>query len=835
MKIIKIGRSQECELKINDSSVSRMHARVIIDNGDVIIEDLNSANGTYVNNQRVKLSKISRYDILRLGNHQLDLSHIFETAFEVKTGTSVVNRTGSLIKTVSIGRANDNDIIINDPHISSHHAVIRVENGRMTIQDSGSMNGTFVNRNRITSADISFSDDIQLGSYKLNLERFRNYFYEVKEEKISNVSFNLTEGANRIGRAQDNDVIINHPMISAHHAVIIKSGNSYVIEDLNSTNGVYVNGNRVHRQSFTSSDKVTLGIYPINISSTAALKTYRGDVRLDLNAIDFIVKNKGIQKQILHNINLTVFTSEFVGLIGPSGSGKTTLMNIINGYVKPSRGEVVLNQTNLHENYDLFRGNIGYVPQDDIIHRELTVNESLFYSAKLRLPADTTNEEIEYRVDEILKKLDILKAKHVIIGSPEKTGISGGQRKRVNLAQELITQPSILLLDEPTSGLDPKTDSDIMKLLRILADEGRIILLTTHHITESNFKLFDNLILLTTGGRLAFYGPAYPDSVKFFDASSPSEIFTNLELKGTPEQNEQNYKASHYQKEYVEKRKTDYQANPSAGEFAENQQKREFGFTQFFVLLRRYFSIKKSDTVNSVILLLQAPILGLLIGLVVGKPADKPGLPSFINPVFVMIICSIFFGVLNTSREIVSERAIYFRERMVMLKIPSYLFSKFFLLTIISIIQSVTLVTLIYYFCGLEGDFFTILITVTLVGISSMSLGFLLSSFVKTPESAVSISIFALIPQIIFGGAILPFGDMKGIIEIIAYIMLSRWAFEIIVRSEADAIENGLEIVTQSKFVPETDYTTIGFIAITGLGIIFLIIVALLLKRRDKV
>ncbi len=171
MKIIKIGRSQECELKINDSSVSRMHARVIIDNGDVIIEDLNSANGTYVNNQRVKQSKISRYDILRLGNHQLDLSHIFETAFEVKTGTSGVNRAGSLIRTVSIGRANDNDIIINDPHISSHHAVIRVENGRMTIQDSGSMNGTFVNRNRITSADISFSDDIQLGSYKLNLER----------------------------------------------------------------------------------------------------------------------------------------------------------------------------------------------------------------------------------------------------------------------------------------------------------------------------------------------------------------------------------------------------------------------------------------------------------------------------------------------------------------------------------------------------------------------------------------------------------------------------------------------------------------------------------------
>lgn len=835
MKIIKIGRSQECDLRVNDTSVSRVHARVLIDMGNVTIEDLNSANGTYVNNQRITRCTINRYDVIRIGNHQLNLNQIFETDSEINTKTQVPNRIYGKIKTVTIGRANDNDIIINDPYISSHHAVIKVDNGKLTIQDLGSMNGTFVNKNKVSSAAISFSDDIQLGSYKLSLERFNNYFFEEKEDKISNVSFNLIEGTNRIGRAQDNDVVINHPMISAHHAVIINRAGSYVIEDLNSTNGVYINGRRVHRESFTSSDRVTLGIYPINISSAAALKTYRGDVRLDLRDIDFIVRNKGIDKQILHKISLTVFTSEFIGLIGPSGSGKTTLMNIINGYVKPTYGEVILNRTNLHENYDLFRGNIGFVPQDDIIHRELTVYESLFFSAKLRLPADTTNEEIEYRVNEILKKLDLEKAKNVIIGSPEKTGISGGQRKRVNLAQELITQPSILLLDEPTSGLDPKTDSDIMKLLRGLADEGRIILLTTHHITETNFKLFDNLILLTAGGRLAFYGPAYPDSVKFFDASSPSEIFTNLELKGTPEQNEQNFKNSTYNSEYVEKRKTDYRTNALVSEFAENRQKREFGFTQFFVLLRRYFTIKKSDTVNSIILLLQAPLIGLLVGLAVGKPDDKPGLPSFINPAYVMVICAIFFGVLNTSREIVSERAIYFRERMVMLKIPSYLFSKFFLLTFISIFQSITLVTIIYHFCGFEGDFVTTLTAVTLVGISSMSLGLLLSTFVKSPESAVSMSIFALIPQIIFGGAVLPFGEMDGIIEIIAYFMLSRWLFEIIIRNEADAVENGLEKIQQAKFVPDGDYSTIGFFAIVGFGILSLIIVAYLLKRRDKV
>jgi len=836
MKVIRIGRLPECDLVLKDPSVSREHARIIIDNSEVYIEDCNSANGTFVNNQKIKRQKITRNDIVRLGNHILDTEYIFKNAFELKSESTVgKTKIFSTAKTIRIGRAPDNDIIINDSYISAHHAEIRVENGNMVIYDLGSLNGTYVNGKRIQSSNITFSDKIYLGSYNFGLNRFKNYFVESKDERVSNISFKLKEGQNRIGRAPDNDIVINHPMVSGHHAIITKTGNTFIIEDLNSTNGVYVNGRRVYRESFSPLDKVTLGIIPINLSSTASIKTYKGDVRLDLNSINYIVRNRGIEKQILHNISLTVFTSEFVGLIGPSGSGKTTLMNIINGYVKPTYGDVVLNQTNLHENYDLFRGNIGFVPQDDIIHKELTVYESLFYSAKLRLPADTTREEIENRVDEILKKLDILNAKNVIIGSPEKTGISGGQRKRVNLAQELITQPSILLLDEPTSGLDPKTDADIMKLLRYLADEGRIIILTTHHITESNFKIFNNLILLTTGGRLAFYGPAYPDSIKFFNADSPSEIFTNLENKGTPEENEQRYIRSNYYREYVEKRKSEFTTGGAIEELVKNRQKREFGFNQFFVLIRRYFTIKKSDTTNSIILLLQAPILGLLIGLTIGKPEDKPGLPAYINPVFVMIICSIFFGVLNTSREIVSERAIYFRERMVVLKIPSYLFSKFILLTFISIFQSVTLVTIIYHFCGLEGDFLKTLITITLLGLSSMSLGFLLSSFVKTPESAISISIFALIPQIIFGGAVLPFGDMKGFIEIFGYTMLSRWAFEIIVRAEAAMRENGLEIVKQSKFVPESDYSKIGLFVIAAWGVVYLLIVALLLKKRDKV
>ena len=857
MKKINVGRQANNEIVLQDSTVSGHHAIITVKGNEFFIEDTGSRNGLFVNGKKVFSSAIRFGDDIKLGDCYLNLmmySNLLRD--EVQTGNTNDFKSTSIDpgskSQIRIGRAPDNDVIINEPYISAHHCIMMIDSsGNMTIQDLNSSNGTFVNREKVTLKSILRDDTVQLGNYKLNLDRFDLYMKTPKKgvPDVKNVEVKLKEGVNRVGRAPDNDIVVSHPTVSAHHALVIKQGEHFEIEDLSSTNGIFVNGIRIHKARISKDDKVTLGLYtPLNISASNIIKSYRGEVKLDLQNIGFGVKSKEGWKQILSDISLTIFPSEFVGLIGPSGSGKTTLMNIINGYVSPTDGQVLVNSTSLHSNYDLFRGNIGFVPQDDIIHRELTVYQSLFYSAKLRLPNDTTNEEIESIVIQIMEKLGIMQTKDTLIGSPEKKGISGGQRKRVNLAQELITQPSLLLLDEPTSGLDPKTDQDIMKLLRKLADEGRIILLTTHHITQSNFKTFDDILLLAAGGKLAYFGPAYPDSLEFYKAEQPHEIFTKLEEIGDAAVNNSKFKQSKYFKEYVEQRKNDSSKLDLKAEQVSPKSRRQFNFGQFFVLAQRYFMIKKYDTANLLIMLLQAPLIGLLVGLTL-RNIEVAGLPQFVNPLFITIVCAIFFGVLNTSREIVSERAIYFRERMVMLKIPSYLSSKFLLLTFISIIQSVTLVLVIHSLCGFKIDIIKFTGIITLISLSSMALGLLLSTLVKSPESAISISIFALIPQMIFGGILYPIGMMtdRPIVNYISYLMLSRWSFEALGRMEAIAhTENyvpkiGPEIsyldqmVLNLKFLPETSMVNYSIMIIGLHGLVYLILVALLLKLRDKV
>lgn len=864
MKKISVGRSPDNNVVLQDNTVSGHHAFITVSGQNIYIEDNNSRNGVIVNGSKVKNSIIQFGDDIKLGDCSLNLMMISHLLKDENIVASPSN--GDFTKTsyqesgkkqIKIGRAIDNDIIINDPYISGHHAVMMIDDsGNMVIQDLNSANGTFVNRQRISIQNVSMGDSVQLGTYKLSLDRFSPYttggFAGVPV--TDNVEVKLKEGVNRVGRAPDNDIIVAHPTVSAHHALIIKQGEFFEIEDLRSTNGTFVNGARITKARITKNDKVTLGLYlPLNITSTNIIKSYKGEVKLDLINIGFGVKVKEGWKQILSDISLTIFPSEFVGLIGPSGSGKTTLMNIINGYVSPTEGEVLVNSNSLHANYDLFRGNIGFVPQDDIIHRELTVYQSLFYSAKLRLPGDTSREEIDGIVCQIMEKLGIMQTRDTIIGSPEKKGISGGQRKRVNLAQELITQPSLLLLDEPTSGLDPKTDHDIMQLLRKLADEGRIILLTTHHITQTNFKIFDDILLLAAGGKLAFFGPSYPDSLEYYNVEQPHNIFTKLEETGDAEQNNSKYKRSNYYNEYVEKRKTDTSKLDLSTQTAGPKTRRNFNFTQFFVLLARYFTIKKFDIPNLAIMLLQAPVIGLLVGLTL-RNLKVPGMPTFVNPLFITIVCAIFFGVLNTSREIVSERAIYFRERMVMLKIPSYLSSKFSLLTFISIIQSISLVIIIHPLCGLKIDIIKFAVIIILISLTSMSLGLLLSTMVKSPESAISISIFALIPQMIFGGTLYPIGRMpdKPIVNYISYLMISRWSFESLGRMETkvspetfniiDTTTGAIKSITcydqmvdQMKFLPQNDFTNTSLLIIAIHGLVYLTIVAILLKLRDKV
>ncbi len=366
-------------------------------------------------------------------------------------------------------------------------------------------------------------------------------------------------------------------------------------------------GKKLKELKVTPKDVLTIGGIPLNIEKLfAAEKEIKGDIQIAANNITFRVKDK----IIVDDVGLTILPGEFVGLIGPSGAGKTSLMMMMNGVVRPSQGDVFINSQSLYSNFDLFKGQIGYVPQDDIIHRELKVQESFTYTGKLRLD-NYSNEEIATQVDTVLDTLGIEDTRDTLIGSAEKKGISGGQRKRVNLGQELLTEPSVLFLDEPTSGLDPKTDLDVMHLFKGIAAKGKIIILTTHNITKENFDILSHLIVLSKGGKLAYFGEANK-AADYFQVDKPYEIFGKLETNEPDHWKEKFSKSPEYKKfvaareeSILETKPTEISAPPS----------RKADMKQFLTLTERFFRVKLRDRVSTAILLLQAPIIAILIAL----------------------------------------------------------------------------------------------------------------------------------------------------------------------------------------------------------------------------
>ena len=488
------------------------------------------------------------------------------------------------------------------------------------------------------------------------------------------------------GRDPSCEQPLDYPMISWRHARLSRSGDGLILEDLGSTNGTYVNDCRIRGSvEVRRGDVIGLGSYRFKLTDAARgtleRQDFRGSLTLQARGIAVDVPHK----RLLEGASLTIFPSEFVGLMGPSGAGKTTLMNALNGYTRPSQGEVLLNGQSLYAHYAQFSTHIGYVPQDDIIHRDLTVGQALYYTARLRLPRDFSNADIKKRIRTVLKQLDIESTENVLIGSPEKKGISGGQRKRVNLAMELLTDPLVLFLDEPTSGLSSEDALLVMKVLRGLADAGKTILLTIHQPSLEVFRLMDNLVVVARKenppgpGRVVYYGPAYPNAVHFFNPDgvpdarpgvdpSPDAILRGLSGKKAEEW-VQRYAASHYQRDYVQQRASQHVLAPAARERPAKRQL--FDLSQWRTLVARCLNIKIKDRWNTAILMAQAPIIAGLVVLVFSNILGKQvtDLQEYTDyaaklaiTIFLLALSALWFGCSNSVREIVGEWAIYRRE-----------------------------------------------------------------------------------------------------------------------------------------------------------------------------
>ena len=304
-------------------------------------------------------------------------------------------------------------------------------------------------------------------------------------------------GSATIGRATDNDIVIQDVLASRHHAFLIQTPLGTEIRDAHSVNGTFVNGVRVGSAVLSEGDVVTIGNVDVVFTHGDLVRRTEAATRtggLEVNSVCFTV-DRG--KQLLDHISLTARPGTLTAIIGGSGAGKTTLSRLIAGYTSPSSGSVTFEGHNIHTEYASMRSRIGMVPQDDVVHRQLTVNQALGYAAELRLPPDTSQADREQVVAQVLEELELTKHADTRVDK-----LSGGQRKRASVALELLTGPSLLILDEPTTGLDPALDRQVMMMLRQLADAGRVVLIVTHSV--SYLDVCDQLLLVAPGGKTAF-------------------------------------------------------------------------------------------------------------------------------------------------------------------------------------------------------------------------------------------------------------------------------------------------------------------------------------------
>lgn len=735
-------------------------------------------------------------------------------------------------KTWLIGSGTDCDVVVPHPNVSANHCRLTRSATGFVVEDLQSSNGTFVNGVRVVEPiAVSRQDQITLGrtvempwpgSGSTSFDEGGRGSRRAVESTASagsagaspsrspheavQVTVTLRGSAMVLGRDPQCDHVLEYPMVSWRHARITRDGASLFVEDLNSSNGTFVNGVRIRERTVVKpGDDVGLGSYRFSVGTDGSLRQrdYRGDLTIEARGI--CVDAGG--RRLLEKVSLTIYPSEFVGLMGPSGAGKSTLMNVLNGYTPPEVGQVLVNGRNLYEHFDEFRGMIGFVPQDDIIHADLTVREALFFSARLRLPKDFSNRDIHKRIDDVLSQLGLTGIDNVLIGSPARRGISGGQRKRVNLAMELLTDPSVLFLDEPTSGLSSEDTLIVMQVLRQLADSGKTILLTIHQPSLEAFRKLDDVVVVakdagtTEPGRLAFFGPAYPGSIQFFnppcgDGRSPDvALGPDLLLRGLATQPTavwcQRFQASEFHRKFVTER---VGCMVSGDKPTSVRPKRvEMGLNQCWTLMRRTLAVKRRDVTNTAILLMQAPVIAILLVIVFSRNTSVELTPENWRSsaqatsitVFLMALSAIWFGCSNSVREIISEWPVYLRERMVNLQIPWYVASKIVVLGALCLVQCAVLLGIVHWGNGLHASWPAMFEVLALSSAVGMALGLAISAIVKTSEVAIALLPLILLPMVILGGILQPLNEMSTVGRLGSSVVPSRWSFEALLLLES--------------------------------------------------
>ena len=584
---------------------------------------------------------------------------------------------------------------------------------------------------------------------------------------------------------------LDAPTVSRLHATIYpNSQGGYFLEDCHSSNGTFLNSRRLRQPvSLHDGDKIQIGPFTLVFRHQALELFDRGNqIRLDAHRLLRKVKERERgEKIILNQVSLPIEPGQLVALVGGSGTGKSTLLKALLGIEPINEGRVLLNGNDLHRNFDTYRAQIGYVPQDDIVHQDLTVEEVLTYTCQLRLPPETPFNPI---VEETLRQVKLDSVKTSLVSD-----LSGGQRKRVSIAVELLADPKLFFLDEPTSGLDPGLDKEIVQLLRQLANQGRTIVLVTH--ATANIEACDRIAFLGRGGKLCYFGPP-TEAMDFFEMPSQdlkyfADIYLKLEQGNNSAEVERNVRgwrekflnnSPPYQTYIKEVLGVD---SPSQSVASQQHSSRSPAkrkviplLRQGLVLSKRYLKLIWRDRLSLALALLTAPVGIILIALVV---KDQTPLAAYnaglaLRVLFIFICAAIFVGLLSSVEEIVKESSIYARERLINLSTLSYLGSKLLIRSGLAVLQTFLIVLVILLgFKSPESELIPwplgVSITTFLTIIATICLGLMVSAWVKNETEANNSLSLILLPQIILSGVLF---KSEGFFAKVSWLTISRWS-----------------------------------------------------------
>ncbi|MCA9595487.1 MAG: FHA domain-containing protein [Myxococcales bacterium] len=973
---ITIGTAESCDIRLGGPGVAPEHARIVHQGGGQLVFIDAGAGPSLANGAQLQPNTPVPFDFRTqfvVGQAAVPISHPAIVMMLMHPGG-----LSPVPGQITFGReAEKAHVVVQHPNVSGHHATVTLN--PLTVTDHGSTSGTWLAGRRLTpqqAQPIDANALLTLGPVPLPMHLVFQLAQSLAgggqaaaapgpapapaqdgggaaqpRKKHKTVIGQVALGGpgqpsyKTIGRTPDNDIKIEHPQVSSKHALLHKMGGQLYLEDRGSSNGTYVRGQRIppgQKVAVQNGEKVFIGPMPLLIQVEAEevamivedAAQWAGRPLYEIEAWDLVMQvrdrdNPSQMKTLLDHISFKAMPGDLIALMGPSGAGKTTLLLTLNGYLPPTAGQVRINGEDLYAIYDALRGSIGYVPQDDIVHPELTVYEAVRYSALFRLPPDYSDEEIDRRVHATLAQLGLESVAHLQIGKPEKKILSGGQRKRVNIAMELVTDPVIMFLDEPTSGLAADDTTALVQLLADLArTTGKTIICTIHQPAKDEYEKFNLALILGQGGIPIYYGPTR-DGYRFFgsylerqgkpnDIDNPRDMFDMLNQRERPiwdSMRAQNpyapramarqAAAREWNAEFFNPQNPVFQkmfSGPRSVGTGSNQQgvprTRPKTRGQFGLLLSRYFKVKVRDVSGTAIMLLQAPIIGFLLALVFGGQKDaipywclgalqelgrrSGGLgntndlltkmqttPDHSGAAFFLVVAAVWFGTSNAAREIVSERAIYLRERMVNLKLFNYVFSKFFLLSFFCVIQCTVLLGIVFFALGFNGGpeaFVIDLGTMIITAMNSVAIGLLLSTMVTSSEAAMALTPIALLPQVVLGGIMVPMTTNPWL-EYPMYVVPARWGFQGVVAQERMAIADDAawvmdlkrpdlvspeNFVFQGKFkcaqaqIASTDFHGAwGFsqykdvwlppVVLFAMMVTMLIVILILLKRRDSI